>query len=83
MANVQKISPDPTLTSEHTTSTAKISQLLEDGFHWILYREQFLAAVILKRLRCYLLGTERKPVPPTVPGVNSDADERYDNAYDW
>ena len=50
--------------------------LLEDGLNWILYKEQFLAVVISKKLQGYLMGTERRPVPTTAPGVDPDADTR-------
>ncbi|KAI0714130.1 hypothetical protein C8T65DRAFT_694889, partial [Cerioporus squamosus] len=73
MANVQQIHPDFS-SSNTATSTARIPMLLEDGSNWILYKEQFLAVVVSKKLRRYLQGTEQKPVPLTAPGVDPDAD---------
>ncbi|KAI0747038.1 hypothetical protein C8Q80DRAFT_1069223, partial [Daedaleopsis nitida] len=81
MADIHQISPDPTSSSD-STSSAKVPQLIEDGSNWILYCEQFLTAVFAKGLRRYIEGTERVPIPPTAPGVDSDADGKYDKAYD-
>ena len=75
MANVQHIFPDLS-SSDSTNSTIRFPVLLEDGSNWILYKEQFLAVVISKKLRGYLMGTERRPVPTTAPGVDPDADTR-------
>ncbi|KAL7278122.1 hypothetical protein ACG7TL_008093 [Trametes sanguinea] len=76
-----KITPNPTSSSE-TTSTMRVPILIEDGSNWVLYKAQFLAYAYLKGLRRYLEGTEALPVPTTAPGVDPDADERYETAMD-
>ena len=81
MADIHHISPDP-LSQSEATSTSKIPALNEDGSNWVLYKAQFLAAVQAKGLRRYLEGRERVPQPTTAPGVDSDADERYETAVD-
>ncbi|EJF55539.1 hypothetical protein DICSQDRAFT_73598, partial [Dichomitus squalens LYAD-421 SS1] len=81
MADIHKIVRDPLSQTEATTSS-KIPALNEDGSNWVLYKAQFLAAVYAKGLRRYLEGTERVPQAPTAPGVDSDADERYETAVD-
>ncbi|PIL33575.1 transcription factor [Ganoderma sinense ZZ0214-1] len=81
MADIHQINPDP---SSHTDShsNVKIPTLIEDGSNWILYKAQFLTDVQSKGLRRYLEGRERLPKQPTAPGVDSDADERYETALD-
>ena len=52
MADIHRIAPDPSsLTSESSTSTAKVPALTEDGSNWIIYKAQFLAAIHAKGLR--------------------------------
>ncbi len=82
MADIHHIAPDPSSLMDSSTSTSKIPALIEDGSNWILYKAQFMAVVHAKGLRRYLEGRERKPVPLTAYGVDSDADERYETAYD-
>ena len=81
MADIHHITTDPLSQSEATTPS-KIPALNEDGSNWVLYKAQFLAAVQAKGLRRYLEGRERVPQPTTAPGVDSDADERYETAVD-
>ena len=51
MADIHRIAPDPSsLTSESSTSTAKVPALTEDGSNWIIYKAQFLAAIHAKRV---------------------------------
>lgn len=66
--------------SESTTS--RIPKLIEDGSNWILYKEQFRAAVYAKGLVRFLEGRDKAPIPTTAPGVDPDADERYESAND-
>ncbi len=61
--------------------TARIPVLAKDGSNWILYNAQFLAAVHAKGLHRYLEGREQRPVPLTAYGIDSDADKRYETAY--
>ena len=75
MANIKHVFPGLS-SSDSMTSTVCIPTLLKDGSNWILYKEQFLAVVISKKLRGYLMGTERRPVLTTAPGVDPDADTR-------
>ncbi len=82
MADIHRIAPDPSSLMDSSTSTSKIPALIEDGSNWILYKAQFLAVVHAKGLHCYLEGREQKLVPPTAYGVDSDADKRYETAYD-
>ena len=82
MADIHRIAPDPITSNESPTSTARVPALAEDGSNWVLYKAQFLAAVQAKGLRRYLEGKERQPIQPTAPGVDSDADEKYETALD-
>lgn len=86
MADFQQITPDPTSLSTSSdlssTTSLKIPLLVEDGSNWVLYKAQFLTAVHAKGLRRYLEGRERMPTPTTAPGVDSEADERYETALD-
>lgn len=86
MADIQHITPDPTSLSTSSdlspTTSLKIPLLVEDGSNWVLYKAQFLTAVQAKGLRRYLEGRERMPTPTSAPGVDSDADERYETALD-
>ncbi|KAI0743026.1 hypothetical protein C8Q80DRAFT_1060134, partial [Daedaleopsis nitida] len=82
MTNIHKITPDPSTLMESTSSSAKIPVLVEDGSNWIMYKAQFLVAVYAKGLRRYIEGTENIPIPPTAPGVDPDANERYEAAQD-
>ncbi|OJT06657.1 Retrovirus-related Pol polyprotein from transposon TNT 1-94 [Trametes pubescens] len=83
MANIQHITPDPTSLSTSSdlslTTSLKIPLLVKDGSNWVLYKAQFLTA---KGLRRYLEGREHMPTPTSAPGVDSDADERYETALD-
>ncbi|KAF9799838.1 hypothetical protein IEO21_10490 [Rhodonia placenta] len=66
----------------HETTTSRIPKLNEDGSNWVLFKEQFVAAVSAKGLVRFLDGREKVPVPTTAPGVDPDADERYEAAQD-
>ena len=69
------------LTSANTSSL-KISKLNDNGSNWVMFRHEFESAVSSKGLRRYLEGREKRPVPPTAPGVDPDADDKYDQALD-
>lgn len=43
---------------------------------------QVTSAILAKRLKRYLNGTAKEPQPPTAPGVDPDADEKYEDALD-
>ena len=60
----------------------KVPKLSEDGSNWVLYKSQFVSAVIAKKLCRYLTGTIRAPLPMTAPGVDPDADKHYEVALD-
>ena len=60
----------------------KVPKLSEDGSNWILYKSQFVSAVIAKKLCRYLTGTIRAPLLTTAPGIDPDADEHYEVALD-
>ncbi|KAF9794104.1 hypothetical protein IEO21_11214 [Rhodonia placenta] len=64
------------------STTSRILKLIEDGSNWILYKEQFRAAVYAKGLVRFLEGRDKAPVPTTAPGVDPDADEHYESAND-
>ncbi|EED84360.1 predicted protein [Postia placenta Mad-698-R] len=66
--------------SESTTS--RIPKLIEDGSNWILYKEQFRAAVYAKGLVRFLEGRDKAPIPTTAPGVDPDVDKHYKSAND-
>ncbi|KAI0370319.1 hypothetical protein BV20DRAFT_909634, partial [Pilatotrama ljubarskyi] len=70
------------ISQPENSSSIKVPALNEDGSNWVLYKAQFLTAVQAKGLRRYLEGRERLPTPMTAPGVDSDADERYETAVD-
>ncbi|EED81387.1 predicted protein [Postia placenta Mad-698-R] len=61
------------------STTSRIPKLIEDGLNWILYKEQFHAAVYAKGLVRFLKGRDKAPVPTTAPGVDPDADECYES----
>ncbi|KAI0743689.1 hypothetical protein C8Q80DRAFT_1074558, partial [Daedaleopsis nitida] len=82
MADIHKITPDPSTLTESTLSSAKIPALSEDRSNWIMYKAQFLAAVYAKGLCRYIEGTESVPIPPTAPGVDSLANEKFESATD-
>ncbi|KZT00140.1 uncharacterized protein LAESUDRAFT_606225, partial [Laetiporus sulphureus 93-53] len=63
-------------------SSVRIPHLAEDGSNWVLYKEQLRSAVTAKKLVRYLDGRDKEPTAPTAPGVDSDADEAYADAYD-
>ncbi|KAJ3017757.1 hypothetical protein NUW54_g512 [Trametes sanguinea] len=67
MSDIQKITPDP-FSQSKTSSSVKIPTLNEDGSNWVLYKAQSLTA--------------RLPTLTTTPGVDSDADEKYETALD-
>ncbi|KZT06151.1 uncharacterized protein LAESUDRAFT_610849, partial [Laetiporus sulphureus 93-53] len=67
--------------SNHELSV-RIPRLAEDGSNWVLYKEQLRSAVMAKKLARYLDGHDKEPTAPTAPGVDSDADEAYADAYD-
>lgn len=60
----------------------KVLKLSEDGSNWVLYKSQFTSAIVARKLRRYLSGKAKAPIPPTAPGVDSDADEKYEDALD-
>ena len=60
----------------------KVPKLSEDGSNWVLYKSQVTSAILAKKLRRYLNGTAKEPQPPTAPGVDPDADEKYEDALD-
>ncbi|KAF9800126.1 hypothetical protein IEO21_10439 [Rhodonia placenta] len=62
--------------------TSHILKLIKDGSNWILYKEQFRAAVYAKGLVWFLEGRDKAPILTTAPGVDLDADERYESAND-
>ncbi|EED82932.1 predicted protein [Postia placenta Mad-698-R] len=64
------------------TATSRIPRLLEDGSNCILYKEQFRAATLAKGLVRFLEGRDKAPTPTTAPGVDPDADERYESKND-
>ncbi|KAF9805681.1 hypothetical protein IEO21_08964 [Rhodonia placenta] len=68
--------------NSHETTTSRILKLNEDGLSWVLFKEQFVAAVSSKGLVWFLDGREKVPVPTTAPGIDPDADERYETAQD-
>ncbi|KZT08430.1 uncharacterized protein LAESUDRAFT_649241, partial [Laetiporus sulphureus 93-53] len=63
-------------------SSVRIPHLAEDGSNWVLYKEQLRSAVMAKKLARYLDGRDKEPTAPMAPGVDSDADEAYADAYD-
>ncbi|KZT12094.1 uncharacterized protein LAESUDRAFT_641303, partial [Laetiporus sulphureus 93-53] len=62
-------------------SSVRIPCLAEDGSNWVLYKEQLRSAVMTKKLARYLDGCNKEPTAPTAPGVDSDADKSYADAY--
>ena len=60
----------------------KVPKLSEDGSNWVLYKYQFTSAIVARKLRHYLSGKAKAPIPPTAPGVDSDANEKYEDALD-
>ncbi|KAF9799717.1 hypothetical protein IEO21_10510 [Rhodonia placenta] len=64
------------------STTSRIPKLIEGGSNWILYKEQFRAAVYAKGLVRFLEGCDKAPVPTTALGIDPDADEHYESAND-
>ncbi len=62
--------------------TIKIPKLLEDGSNWVAYKSELVSAVGAKGLKRYLLGKEKVPIEPTAPGVDPEADDKYESALD-
>ncbi|OSX64737.1 hypothetical protein POSPLADRAFT_1135825 [Postia placenta MAD-698-R-SB12] len=64
------------------STTSRIPKLIEDGSNWILYKEQFCAAVYTKGLVQFLENHDKAPVPTTASGIDPDADKCYESAND-
>ncbi|THH15160.1 hypothetical protein EUX98_g9509 [Antrodiella citrinella] len=63
-------------------SSVKLTKLNEGGSNWVMFKHEFVSAVSLKGLRRYLEGREKRLEEPTAPGVDPDADDKYDQALD-
>ncbi|OSX63026.1 hypothetical protein POSPLADRAFT_1103200, partial [Postia placenta MAD-698-R-SB12] len=61
---------------------SRLPKLAEDGSNWVLFKAQFKATVSSKGLLRFLEGRNKIPIELTAPGVDSDADENYENALD-
>ena len=73
---------DFTPSSGSDRGTIKVPKLSEDGANWVTYKTELISAVGAKGLKRYLTGVEKQPVPPTAPGVDPDADDKYESAVD-
>ncbi|EED83825.1 predicted protein [Postia placenta Mad-698-R] len=64
------------------TPVSRLPKLAGDGLDWVLFKAQFKATVSSKGLLRFLEGRDRKPAAPTAKGVDFDADDKYENAFD-